>query len=51
VNDPAPVMVTRWGELRGERKRLGTVLRVLVAGEHAGSLVRDGDGWRAAHRA
>ena len=48
---PAAVSFTRWGELRGERKARGVVLRVLVGGEHAGSIAPDGDEWRACHRA
>jgi hypothetical protein len=52
VIPPAPVHVSRWGELRGERKRRpGTVLRVLVGGQHAGTLARDGHGWQAVHQA
>jgi hypothetical protein len=51
VTGQEPVTVTRWGELRGERKRPGTVLRVLVAGQSAGALARDGDGWCAVHQA
>jgi hypothetical protein len=51
VIPPAPVHVSRWGELRGERKRPGTVLRVLVGGQHAGTLARDGHGWQAVHQA
>ena len=35
-----------WGELRGERKAPG-VLRVLVAGQHAGAIQRDGNRWEA----
>ncbi|HUY46480.1 MAG TPA: hypothetical protein VMV92_12220 [Streptosporangiaceae bacterium] len=43
---PAPVAVTCWGELRAER-RLPGVLRVLVAGQHAGAAERAGDTWMA----
>jgi hypothetical protein len=44
---PALVSVTVWGELRGERKLPGAVLRVLVAGQSAGGVERTGDAWRA----
>ena len=43
----APVSVTVWGELPAERKLPGTVLRVLVAGQHAGAAERTADGWTA----
>lgn len=42
-----PVSITRWGELRGDRKLPSTVLRVLVAGQAAGGLERTGDSWTA----
>jgi hypothetical protein len=47
---PAPVMVTRHGELRGERKVSGVALRVRVDGQYAGVLCPEGDGWHAAHQ-
>jgi hypothetical protein len=50
VSGPAPVAVTCWGELRGEKK-LPWVLRVLVDGQHAGAIERDGTVWRAGHQA
>jgi len=45
----APVSVSVWGELRGDRKPPGAaVLRVLVAGQHAGMIGRGEDGaWLA----
>jgi Arc/MetJ family transcription regulator len=46
----APARVTCWGELRGER-RLPGVLRVLVDGQHAGAIERNGTTWHAARRA
>jgi hypothetical protein len=53
--EPAPVQVSVWGELRGERRlpgrRMAPVLRVLVAGQHAGAMEWDGHQWRAAHQA
>jgi hypothetical protein len=48
--DPAPVSVSCWGELRAEKKIPG-VLRVLVGGQHAGAIARDGAVWRAGHQA
>lgn len=51
MSSPEPVLVVRWGELRGDRKLPGTVLRVLVGGQHAGILARGGDGWQALHQA
>lgn len=52
---PEPVLVSAWGELRGERKlpgrRLVPVLRVLVAGQYAGAMEWDGHVWVAAHQA
>ncbi len=51
MTGPVPVSVTRWGELPGERKARGVVLRVLVGGQHAGSIAPDGDVWRACHQA
>jgi Arc/MetJ family transcription regulator len=51
VTAPAPVSVSRWGELRGERKARGVVLRVLVDGQHAGSIAPDSDRWRACRQA
>jgi hypothetical protein len=47
ISAPAAVAVTTWGELRGERKPPGTVLRVLVAGQAAGAVERTGDVWAA----
>jgi hypothetical protein len=38
----APVSVTAWGELRGERKLPGAPLRVLVADQSAGGIERHG---------
>jgi hypothetical protein len=43
----APVSVTVWGELRGERKLPGAPLRVLVDGQSAGGAERHGDTWAA----
>jgi hypothetical protein len=43
----ASATVTRWGELRGEHHVPGVVLRVLVAGEHAGMIEHSSDGWAA----
>jgi hypothetical protein len=45
-----PVTVARWGELRGERKLPGTVLRVLVGGQHAGGIERKRKTWLAVHQ-
>lgn len=39
----APVSVTVWGELRGERKLPGSPLRVLMADQAAGGVERVGD--------
>jgi hypothetical protein len=50
VRAPEPVSVTCWGELRAEKKLPG-VLRVLVGGQHAGAIMRDGAVWRAGRRA
>jgi hypothetical protein len=47
---PKPVSVNCWGELRAEKKIPG-VLRVLVDGQHAGAIMRDGAVWRAGHQA
>jgi hypothetical protein len=47
---PAKVAVSCWGELAAE-KRLGGVLRVLVDGQHAGAIRRDGDMWNASRQA
>ena len=44
---PAPVAVSRWGELPAERRLPGAVLRVLVAGESAGGTERKGSVWVA----
>lgn len=44
---PAPVTVSRWGELPAGRKLPGTVLRVLVGGQHAGAAEHDGIAWTA----
>ena len=43
---PAPVSVSRWGDLPAERKMPG-VLRVLVAGQHAGAIEHVGGTWAA----
>lgn len=55
MSAPEPVSVSVWGELRGERKlpgrRLAPVLRVLVAGQHAGAMEWDGRVWHAAQQA
>jgi hypothetical protein len=52
---PAPVLVSVWGELRGERplpgRRRVPVLRVLVDGQYAGWMEWDGGLWHAAHQA
>jgi hypothetical protein len=50
MSAPEPVSVTCWGELRGEKK-IPDVLRVLVGGQHAGAIMRDGTIWRAGHQA
>jgi len=47
MNNPAPVSVTVWGELRGDRKLPGVVLHVLVAAQSAGVVERSGDTWVA----
>jgi hypothetical protein len=44
---PTPVSVTVWGELVGERKLPGVVLRVLVDGQSAGGVERHGNTWVA----
>jgi hypothetical protein len=36
-----------WGEGRGEKKLSGNVLRVLVGGQAAGAVWRDGAAWTA----
>lgn len=46
MNGPAAVSVHVWGEARGEQKHPG-VLRVLVAGQAAGAVTRDGPVWSA----
>jgi hypothetical protein len=55
MSAPEPVSVSVRGELRGERKlpgrRLAPVLRILVAGQHAGAMEWDGRVWHAAHQA
>jgi hypothetical protein len=43
----APAAVSRWEELPGERRPLGIILRVLVAGQHAGTIEHDGGAWQA----
>jgi len=43
---PAAVSVSCWGELRAERAMPG-VLRVLVAGQHAGAAEYRGGAWAA----
>ncbi len=43
---PEPIAVTCWGELPAERPLPG-VLRVLVAGQHAGAAERTGSAWVA----
>jgi hypothetical protein len=45
-----PVSVSAWGELPGHRKLPG-VLQILVGGQHAGAIERDGDVWRASWQA
>jgi hypothetical protein len=50
VTAGASVAVTRWGELPAERKPPGVVLRVLVAGEHAGGAELCGGSWAASWR-
>ena len=45
VSRPAAVSVTRWGDLPAERKLPGVILRVLVDGQHAGAIGRDGKTW------
>ena len=49
MSAPEPVRVSCWGELRGEKKIPG-LLRVLVGGQHAGAIMRDGAVWYAGHR-
>jgi hypothetical protein len=49
MSAPEPVRVTCWGELRGEEKIPGA-LRVLVGGQAAGGVRRDGAVWRAGHQ-
>lgn len=44
--DAQPVSVSVWGELPAERKLPGT-LRVLVDGQHAGAVERQGGSWAA----
>lgn len=47
ANSAAPAQVSAWGELPGEKNAPG-LLRVLVAGQHAGALSRDdAGGWIA----
>jgi hypothetical protein len=46
----APARVSCWGELRAER-RLPGVLRVLVDGQHARALWREGAAWHARYQA
>lgn len=50
MSAPEPVRVSCWGELRGEKKIPG-LLRVLVGGQHAGAIMRDGAVWYASHQA
>jgi hypothetical protein len=50
MSAPEPVRVSCWGELRGEKKIPG-LLRVLVGGQHAGAIMRDGAVWYAGHQA
>ncbi len=48
VSVPEPVWVEVWGERPGERKPPGpSVLRVLVAGQHAGGIERSEFAWVA----
>lgn len=44
MSAPQPVTVRVWGEGRGEQKHSG-VLRVLVGGQAAGAVFRDGPAW------
>lgn len=46
MSTPATVTVRVWGEGPGERKNPG-VLRVLVGGQAAGAVTRDGPVWSA----
>ena len=50
MSAPKPVRVSWWGELRGEKK-IPALLRVLVGGQHAGAIMRDGAVWHAGHQA
>lgn len=52
MTGPAPVTVHRWRDLPGARKGMPAgLLCVLVAGQHAGAIAREGDGWAACHQA
>ena len=51
VSAAAPVLVTRWRDLPGARKVPAGLLAVLVGGQHAGAIERDGAMWRAGHQA
>lgn len=44
----APVAVAVWRDLPGARKVPAGILAVLVAGQYAGAIARDGQVWRAA---
>lgn len=46
MSAPEPVAIKAWGEMPGERNLPG-VLRVLVAGQHAGGAEPDDGQWRA----
>jgi hypothetical protein len=42
----------RWRDLPGARKGMPAgLLAVMVAGQHAGAIAREGDGWAACHQA
>jgi hypothetical protein len=52
VSAAPPVAVMRWRDLPGARKGMPAgLLAVLVAGQHAGAIAREGDGWVACHQA
>lgn len=50
MSGPRPVSVSAQGELPGEQETPG-VLRILVAGQHAGTIEHDGETWRASWHA
>ena len=46
MSAPEPAAVRAWGELRGQ-KNIPRALQVLVAGQSAGGVQREGTGWAA----